>query len=235
MLSWKQLVKLLIVGLLPVMAAAQTTSTAGPITSRLETVSASPAAIATPVIKVEYRNGQLALVAENANLGEVLAEVSARTGIEIDVASAAASQKVDIQLGPAGAREVLVKLLSSPHLDYIMLGSATNAGAVERIEVDATPEAAAVESDTPSAVTETKPDPSEEAASEAAPQPAGVTSARSMLSPDELADYWKRAQEAQLSLERERNLRQIQLIDDLNEQEKQQQKQQKKNKPAEPK
>src|SRR5947209_6672227 len=98
MMCWKQFVKLLLVMMLPVMAVGQSTVDADPVAALLqlfhvspEPVSSEPAAVpapgisavpvaaAKPVIKVEYHDRQLFLMAKDASLQELLAEVSART------------------------------------------------------------------------------------------------------------------------------------------------------------
>ena len=251
MLKWKQIV-LLVVALLPIMAAAQATDTPDPLASILEiigipSVPAAPvitvAANPVPVINVEYSNGQLTLAAENATLEAVLAAVSARTGIGIAVAPTVGSEMVDIELGPADAKEVLVKLLSGPHLDYIMMGTADDPNTPGHIEVR--------ESLVP-AVAENQPvaqgeEQNSATTDDAAAEPIAQTNEPLTLPPDQMADYWKRAEAYQQSLERERNLRQIQLIDQMAGEEKKQSKEQpgkeeekkgqgqEKDKPAEPK
>lgn len=251
MLNWKQIV-LAVVALLPMMAAAQATETPDPLTSVLEiigvpevpaspviTVAASPA----PVIKVEYSNGQLTVAAENATLEAVLAAVSAKTGIEIEVAPAVGSEKVDIESGPGDAKEVLVKLLSGPHLDYIMMGTAEDPNIPGHIEVRESLAPAVAEAH-PVAEGEEQ---NSAATDDTATEPIAQTSEPPTLPPDQMADYWKRAAAYQQSLERERNLRQIQLIDKMADEEKKQSKgqpgkeeekkepEQDKDKPAEPK
>jgi len=258
MLNWEKIARLLFVMMLPVMAVGQGTVDAavgpdpvaallqlfhvspGPVSSGPAAVPAPetgavPVAAAKPVIKVEYHDRQLFLLAKDASLQELLAEVSARTGIEIEVAPEVSSEKMDIELGPGDAREVLVKLLSSPHLDYIMLGTAAGPDAVGRIQVTANAGPVVAGAGAPEVASAANPEQTEEEPGEAAPPPAALTSAQRMLSPDELADYWKRAQENQTALERERNLRQIQLIDEMAEEEKKQKKQQEQNKPPNPK
>ncbi|PYP90903.1 MAG: hypothetical protein DMG65_09745 [Candidatus Angelobacter sp. Gp1-AA117] len=243
---------LLVAGLLPMTVAAQAADTPDPLASILEVIGIPPTP-ATPVvtvtanpapqINVEYSNGQLTLATENATLEAVLAAVSAKTGIEIEVAPAAGSEKVDIELGPGDAKEVLVKLLSSPHLDYIMMGSADDPNTLGHIEVrtslvplvaEARPVAGGDEQNSAT------PD-------EAAAEPIAQTTEAPTLPPDQMADYWKRAEAYQQSLERERNLRQIQLIDKTAEGQKKQyneppgkeeekkEQEQEKDKPAEPK
>lgn len=230
MLKWKQVV-LLVVALLPMMAAAQATETPDPLTSVLEMIGIPPvpatpvitvAANPAPVINVEYSNGQLTLAAQDATLEAVLAAVSAKTGIEIEVASAVGSEKVDIELGPGDAKDVLVKLLSGPHLDYIMMGTADDPNIPGHIEVRESLVPAVAEAHPVAEGEEQSSAPTDDAAAE----PVAQTTEPPTLPPDQMADYWKRAEAYQQSLERERNLRQIQLIDKMADEEKKQSKEQ---------
>ena len=249
MLKWKQ-IGLLVVALLPLMAVAQSEDRPDPLASILEIIGVPPvpaapvitvAASPAPVINVEYSNGQLMLAAENATLEAVLAAVSAKTGIEIEVSSTVASEKVDIELGPGEAREVLVKLLSGPHLDYIMMGTADDPNTPGHIEVRESLAPAVAGAPPVAEGEEQNSATTDDAAADAVAQ----TSEPPTLPPDQMADYWKRAEAYQQSLERERNLRQIQLIDKMADEEKKQSKepsakeekkeqQQEKDKPSEP-
>jgi hypothetical protein len=71
---------------------------------------------------VDYRAGQLSVVAENAELGKLMRLIGNKTGAQIDVAADIANELVMAHLGPASPNEVLTALLDSSHLTYIMIG-----------------------------------------------------------------------------------------------------------------
>ncbi len=83
--------------------------------------------------QVTYGNGLLSIVARNSTLRDVLAAVRARTGMVIEGASDSAFERVAVQLGPAPVEDVLRSLLQGSRFDYVILGSESRPGAVERI------------------------------------------------------------------------------------------------------
>lgn len=82
---------------------------------------------------VDYRQGQLSLVADHAPLGKLLALVAAKTGATIEVAPEMAQELVAARLGPATPNEVLSALLDGPKLEYIILGSDSPGGVLKVI------------------------------------------------------------------------------------------------------
>lgn len=77
---------------------------------------------------IDYRQGQLSLVADHAPLGKLLALVASKTGATIEVAPEMAQELVAARLGPATPNEVLSALLDGPKLEYIILGSDSPGG-----------------------------------------------------------------------------------------------------------
>jgi hypothetical protein len=69
---------------------------------------------------VSYVDGQLTIVAENCNLGDILGEVRRLTGVQIDLPAAASEERMAAQLGPGRPREVLISLLSSTGFNYLI-------------------------------------------------------------------------------------------------------------------
>jgi hypothetical protein len=69
---------------------------------------------------VTYRDGQLTIIAENCNLGDILEEVHRLTGVQVDLPPAASQERMAARLGPGPTREVLTSLLSSTDFNYIM-------------------------------------------------------------------------------------------------------------------
>ncbi len=86
---------------------------------------------ATPP-RVSYQNGQLTIVAQNSTLGDILRGVHAQTGAAVDV-PANATERVVGHFGPGSASNVLASLLYGSHFNYVMLGSASNPDALERV------------------------------------------------------------------------------------------------------
>ena len=98
----------------------------GPLTPfNLDQTPASPP-------QVSYQAGQLTITAQNSTLGDILRAVRSKTGATFDV-PAGATERVVGQLGPGPPREVIASLLNGSRFDYIMLGSATNPGAIDQL------------------------------------------------------------------------------------------------------
>ena len=85
---------------------------------------AAPAtAHGTGEMTVDFRNGQLSVVADDAKLGKVLQQIGDKTGASVEVAPEIAGERVMARLGPGPATEIVSTLLSSPRLDFILMGS----------------------------------------------------------------------------------------------------------------
>jgi len=82
--------------------------------------------------QVVFANGQLTITAPNSTLGEILRAVRNRTGASVDVPGNA-TERVVGQFGPGPARDVLASLLNGTHFNYVLLGSASDANALERV------------------------------------------------------------------------------------------------------
>jgi hypothetical protein len=82
--------------------------------------------------RISYQGGQLTITAPNSTLGDILRGVHAQTGAAVDVPGNA-TERVVGHFGPGPAREVLAALLNGSHFNYVMLGSVTNPGGVERV------------------------------------------------------------------------------------------------------
>jgi len=88
---------------------------------------------AAPAAKVTYKDGMLAISAENVSLGDVLHEVSAKTGATIDFPNGSASEPVFTSIGPGPVRDVLATLLNGTKFNYVMLGSENSSNTLEKI------------------------------------------------------------------------------------------------------
>jgi hypothetical protein len=86
---------------------------------------------ATPP-QVSFRDGQLTINAENSTLGDILRAVRNQTGAAVEVPGNA-TERVVGNFGPGPARDVLSSLLNGSHFNYVLLGSATNPDALERV------------------------------------------------------------------------------------------------------
>ena len=86
--------------------------------------------------RVEYRDGQLAIAAENSTLGDILRAVHQQTGAAVDI-PANVNERVVAHLGPGPARDILATLLDGSNFNYVMLGSPTDATVVQRLIVSA--------------------------------------------------------------------------------------------------
>ena len=81
---------------------------------------------------VAFQNGRLTIVAQNSTLGDVLRAVRAQTGAAVEM-TANETERVVGNLGAGPARDVLASLLNGSHFNYVLLGSATNPNALERV------------------------------------------------------------------------------------------------------
>ena len=82
--------------------------------------------------KVTFSNGQLTIVAENSTLGDILRAVRAQTRTAIEIPPNA-TERVVTHIGPATVSDVLTSLLNGSHFNYVMLGSPTHPGMVDRL------------------------------------------------------------------------------------------------------
>ena len=82
--------------------------------------------------EVSFQGGQLTISAQNSTLGDILKAVRAQTGATIDLPGNAPERVVG-NFGPAPARDVLTALLNGSHFNYVLLGSPTDPGALDRV------------------------------------------------------------------------------------------------------
>ena len=103
---------------------------------------------ATPP-KVTMSGGQLSIVADNSTLADVLNAVKKLTGAGVELPNAAGYERIVAQLGPGQPQQVLGQLLTGSKFDYIILGSADNPDAIQKIIL--TPRGASVSGPAPAA------------------------------------------------------------------------------------
>ena len=92
----------------------------------------SPAAVKAR-LAVSFEDGLLSITSNKANLSEVLFEVHQRTGAEIAIPAGAEQEQVAADLGPAPAPEVLAYLLNGSRFNFMILSSATDPHALDRV------------------------------------------------------------------------------------------------------
>jgi hypothetical protein len=81
---------------------------------------------------VTYQNGQLAIVAPNSSLSDILQAVHNKTGANIDIPPGA-NERVVSTFGPGPARDVLTSLLNGSHFNYVMVGTEADPTAVAQV------------------------------------------------------------------------------------------------------
>ena len=84
---------------------------------------------------IDYRNGLVSVVAEKAELGNLLAALGKKIGASIEVAPDVAREPVVARIGPATPTHVLAQLLDGPKLEYIVMGSDDSGYGLKRVVV----------------------------------------------------------------------------------------------------
>jgi len=120
--------------------------------------------------QVEYRNGQLTIVAPNSTLSDILRAVKKQTGADIEIPSA--TDRVVTRLGPGPARDVMADLLNGSRFNYVLLGSPDDASILTRVVLVAksgpeTAPAAGAPQPAPARAMDEQPPPEEPAAEDA--------------------------------------------------------------------
>jgi hypothetical protein len=103
-------------------------------------VTASPAV--KPRLEVSFQNGLLSVSSHKANLSEILFAIHQRTGAEIAIPAGAEQEQVAADFGPGPASEVLAHLLNGSKFNFMILSSATNPQALDRVILSPRAEAA---------------------------------------------------------------------------------------------
>jgi hypothetical protein len=87
--------------------------------------------------EVIYRSGMLTINAPNSTMNDVLSAVRRVTGATIEKPPIGGNDRVVAHLGPGQPNDVLGSLFNGSRYDYIILGSMTRPGGVERIVLTA--------------------------------------------------------------------------------------------------
>jgi hypothetical protein len=93
-----------------------------------------------PPLVVSFRAGQLTISSNKASLSEILFAVHQRTGADIAIPAGAEQEKVVAEIGPGYAPEVLAHLLNGSKFNFLILSSASDPAALDRVILSARPE-----------------------------------------------------------------------------------------------
>jgi hypothetical protein len=144
--------------------------------------------------------GQLSIISHGAPLGLVLKLVAAKTRATVGVAPELQNEPVAAQLGPGSLREVITKLLDSPRIDYILLGTGEDSDGVQRIVVQSRRSmgrGALAEAPPPQPVQSSE----ETNLDENGKMSNGLTPEEAKMTQDELRERWKKVREEKLQAE----------------------------------
>lgn len=84
-------------------------------------------------LRVSYEDGELTIIAESSLLSDILSEVHARMGADIDLPASASAERIWVRLGPGPARKVLAELLSGTDLNYVIQASDTDEDGIRSV------------------------------------------------------------------------------------------------------
>jgi hypothetical protein len=87
--------------------------------------------------EVVYRGGMLSINAPNSTMNDVLSAVRRVTGATVEKPPVGGNDRVVARLGPGQPKDVLESLFKGSRYDYIILGSMTKPGGVDRIILSA--------------------------------------------------------------------------------------------------
>jgi hypothetical protein len=71
-------------------------------------------------------------VAKNSTMGDVLTAVKKRTGAAVDM-PAVSSERVVGRFGPGAPRDVMAQLLHGSNYDYVLVGSPSDPGSLQKV------------------------------------------------------------------------------------------------------
>jgi hypothetical protein len=103
-----------------------------PLPGASSQVSLPPEQMPASPPEVQFHQGQLTIKASNSTLGDILRGVCRETGASEEV-TGDATERVIGRFGPGPARDVLASLLNGSHFNYVLLGSAQNPLALDRV------------------------------------------------------------------------------------------------------
>jgi antitoxin (DNA-binding transcriptional repressor) of toxin-antitoxin stability system len=86
-----------------------------------------------PSLDVSFRDGLLSIRANKASLSQVLFAVHQRTGAEVAITAGAEQEQVVADIAPGPAPEVLARLLNGSRFNFLIVSSATDPRALDRV------------------------------------------------------------------------------------------------------
>ena len=98
----------------------------------------APAPPQAAPVSVSYKDGLLSISADGAPLRDVLAQVHERTGATID-APADLDERVDVQLGPGPAVQIVAALLERTNFNFVIAAVPKDPRAVQSIQLTPKP------------------------------------------------------------------------------------------------
>jgi hypothetical protein len=96
-------------------------------------ISALPPPAVKARLEVSFQHGLLSISSNKANLSEILFAIHQRTGAEIAIPAGAEQEQVAGDFGPGPAAEVLAHLLNGSKFNFMILSSATDPAALDRV------------------------------------------------------------------------------------------------------
>jgi hypothetical protein len=100
-----------------------------------------------PEPNVSYSDGVLKVTGHGERLAQILENIKALTGIQMDIPASLEENQIFDDVGPAPVREALIKLLDGARLNYLILGSPQDPHKVSQLVLTA--EAATAQIKTP--------------------------------------------------------------------------------------
>jgi hypothetical protein len=82
--------------------------------------------------EVSFQEGKLTILARNSTMADVLNAVKQKTGAAVEMPSSS-SERVVGQFGPGAPRDVMAQLLNGSHYDYVLLGSPSDPGVLQKV------------------------------------------------------------------------------------------------------
>lgn len=82
--------------------------------------------------EVSFQDGRLTILARNSTMADVLNAVKQKTGAAVEMPSSS-SERVVGQFGPGAPRDVMAQLLNGSHYDYVLLGSPSDPGVLQKV------------------------------------------------------------------------------------------------------
>ncbi len=102
---------------------------------RLNDVSYTPPIPAkpAPVLRVEFANGRLSVLAHDVSLSRVLNEIQSKTGADVTVPPIASQEQIVADTGELPIRDALTALLNGSRFNFILVGTDDDPSKVKKV------------------------------------------------------------------------------------------------------